>query len=148
MGEWWDNWWGCWENFKFKYPKTACSLQYFCLFLFVFLLGHVLSGMANHVYFRYPFNDTSRHPFSVTANLTINGTTETYAAEMYADNARSILCTLVGCEAAIVAIVVSLTLIAIELTASEYSPRVIDISLRNLDMWILLSIYGISIFGF
>ncbi|MBE9593201.1 MAG: DUF2254 domain-containing protein, partial [Proteobacteria bacterium] len=68
-------------------------------------------------------------------------------AEMYADNARSILCTLVGSEAAIVAIVVSLTLIAIEFTASEYSPRVIDISLKNPDMWILLSIYGVAIFS-
>jgi hypothetical protein len=66
---------------------------------------------------------------------------------MYADNARSILCTLVGSEAAIVAIVVSLTLIAIELTASEYSPRVIKISLRNPDMWILLFIYGVAIFS-
>jgi hypothetical protein len=65
---------------------------------------------------------------------------------MYADNARSILCTLVGSEAAIVAIVVSLTLIAIELTASAYSPRVIKISLRNPDMWFLLLIYGVSIF--
>jgi hypothetical protein len=66
---------------------------------------------------------------------------------MYADNARSILCTLVGSEAAIVAIVVSLTLIAIELTASVYSPRVIKIALWNPDMWLLLLIYGVAIFS-
>jgi hypothetical protein len=142
MREWWEG-----VGYK-KKQLIKCLLPYSVLALVVFLVGHVLFGMANHVYFRYPFNDTSRHPFSVTANLTINGTdnAEIYAAEMYADNARSILCTLVGSEAAIVAIVISLTLIAIELTASEYSPRVIDVSLRNLDMWILLSIYGISIF--
>ena len=130
-------------------------LQYGGLALLVGLVFHlssILSGMANVDYFRYPLNETFRHPFNATANLTINKsaemhTTETYAAEMYADNARSILCTLVGSEAAIVAIVVSLTLIAIELTASAYSPRVIKISLRNPDMWILLTIYGVAIFS-
>jgi lipid-A-disaccharide synthase-like uncharacterized protein len=146
----------CWKEFKFKHPLRACSLQYGGLALFVLLVGHILSGilsgMANVDYFRYPLSETFRHPFNLSANLTINRTpnmqgTEIYAAEMYADNARSILCTLVGSEAAIVAIVVSLTLIAIEFTASEYSPRVIDISLKNPDMWFLLGIYGVAIFS-
>lgn len=143
------------DDFKFKHPWLACSRQYGILAL-VILVGHILSsilsGMTNVDYFRYPLSETFRHPFNATANLTINRTpimqgTEIYAAEMYADNARSILCTLVGSEAAIVAIVVSLTLIAIEFTASEYSPRVIDISLKNPDMWILLLIYGVAIFS-
>ena len=61
-------------------------------------------------------------------------------------SARYMLSALVQSQAAIVAIVITLTLIAVQLTASAYSPRVIDIFKKNPDMWILLSCYGISIF--
>jgi len=63
-----------------------------------------------------------------------------------ADSARYMLSALVQSQAAIVAIVVSLTLIAVQLTASAYSPRVIRIFMKNPDMWILLLFYGVSIF--
>jgi uncharacterized membrane protein len=63
-----------------------------------------------------------------------------------ADSARYMLSALVQSQAAIVAIVITLTLIAVQLTASVYSPRVIDIFKRNPDMWILLGCYGVSIF--
>ncbi len=63
-----------------------------------------------------------------------------------AESARYMLSALVQSQAAIVAIVISLTLIAVQLTASAYSPRVIDIFKKNLDMWILLGFYGFSIF--
>jgi len=56
------------------------------------------------------------------------------------------LSALVQSQAAIVAIVVSLTLIAVQLTASAYSPRVIRIFRNNPDMWLLLGFYGFSIF--
>jgi hypothetical protein len=56
------------------------------------------------------------------------------------------LSALVQSQAAIVAIVITLTLIAVQLTASAYSPRVIDIFRKNPDMWILLGCYGVSIF--
>ncbi|MGB7000972.1 MAG: DUF2254 family protein [Halobacteriota archaeon] len=61
-------------------------------------------------------------------------------------SARYMLSALVQSQAAIVAIVITLTLIAVQLTASAYSPRVIDIFKKNPDMWILLSVYGLSIF--
>jgi len=61
-------------------------------------------------------------------------------------SARYMLSALVQSQAAIVAIVVSLTLIAVQLTASTYSPRVTRIFLKIPDMWILLFLYGISIF--
>jgi len=61
-------------------------------------------------------------------------------------SARYMLSAMVQSQAAIVAIVVSLTLIAVQLTASAYSPRVIDIFKKNPDMWILLGCYGVSIF--
>jgi hypothetical protein len=61
-------------------------------------------------------------------------------------SARYMLSALVQSQAAIVAIVITLTLIAVQLTASAYSPRVIDIFKKNPDMWLLLSCYGVSIF--
>ena len=63
-----------------------------------------------------------------------------------ADSARYMLSALVQSQAAIVAIVITLTLIAVQLTASAYSPRVVDIFKKNPDMWILLGCYGVSIF--
>jgi hypothetical protein len=61
-------------------------------------------------------------------------------------SARYLLSALVQSEAAIVAIVITLTLIAVQLTASAYSPRVVNIFRKKPDMWILLILYGISIF--
>ena len=63
-----------------------------------------------------------------------------------ADSARYMLSALVQSQAAIVAIVITLTLIAVQLTASAYSPRVIRIFRNNPDMWLLLGCYGASIF--
>lgn len=63
-----------------------------------------------------------------------------------ANSARYMLSALVQSQAAIVAIVVSLTLVAVQLTASAYSPRVVRIFLKNPDMWLLLLFYGFSIF--
>ena len=62
------------------------------------------------------------------------------------NSARYMLSALVQSQAAIVAIVITLTLIAVQLTASAYSPRVVDIFKKDPDMWILLSCYGVSIF--
>jgi hypothetical protein len=56
------------------------------------------------------------------------------------------LSALVQSQAAIVAIVITLTLIAVQLTASAYSPRVVDIFKNNPGMRILLLLYGTSVF--
>lgn len=61
-----------------------------------------------------------------------------------ADSARYMLSAMVQAQAAIVAIVITLTLIAVQLTASAYSPRVIRIFRDNPDMWLLLGFYGLS----
>jgi hypothetical protein len=63
-----------------------------------------------------------------------------------AGSARYMLSALVQSQAAIVAIVITLTLIAVQLTASAYSPRVVDVFKKNPDMWMLLGCYGVSIF--
>jgi hypothetical protein len=63
-----------------------------------------------------------------------------------AKSARYMLSALVQSQAAIIAIIITLTLIAVQLTASAYSPRVINIFRKNPDMWMLLGLYGTSIF--
>ena len=61
-------------------------------------------------------------------------------------SARYLLSALVQSLAAIIAIVVTLTLVAVQLSASAYSPRVIDIFKKDWIMWLLLVWYGLSIF--
>ncbi len=62
------------------------------------------------------------------------------------DSARYMLSALVQSEAAIVALVVTLSLVAVQLAAQSYSARVIDVFRRTPDLWILMGIYGIAIF--
>jgi len=62
------------------------------------------------------------------------------------DSARYMLSALVQSEAAIVALVVTLSLVAVQLAASSYSARVIEVFRRTPDLWILMGIYGIAIF--
>jgi len=57
------------------------------------------------------------------------------------DSARYLLSALVQCEAAIIAIVVTLSLIAIQLAATSYSPRLVDIFIRTLGFWLLVLAY-------
>lgn len=62
------------------------------------------------------------------------------------DSARYMLSALVQGEAAIVALVVTLSLVAVQLAAQSYSARVIEVFRRTPDLWILMGIYGIAIF--
>lgn len=62
-----------------------------------------------------------------------------------ADNARYLLSAMAQSQAAIIAIVITLSLVAIQLGASAYSPRVINIFKNSPDIWILLSLYVASI---
>lgn len=65
------------------------------------------------------------------------------------ENALLILTSIVQLQGAIIAIVITLTLIAIQMGASTYSPRVVDVMEKNPDMWYLLFFYLISIsYGF
>lgn len=62
------------------------------------------------------------------------------------DSARYMLSALVQSEVAIVAIVITLSLVAVQLVASSYSARVIDVFKKTPDLWILIGIYGVAIF--
>lgn len=60
-------------------------------------------------------------------------------------NAINLISTLVKGEAAIFAIVISLSLVAIQLASSSYSPRVIKIIKRDLFFWGVVVLYVLSI---
>ncbi|MCZ7401297.1 MAG: DUF2254 domain-containing protein [Candidatus Methanoperedens sp.] len=62
------------------------------------------------------------------------------------DSARYMLSALIQSEAAIVALVVTLSLVAVQLAAQSYSARVIEVFRKAPDLWILMGIYGIAIF--
>ena len=62
------------------------------------------------------------------------------------DSARYMLSALVQGEAAIVALVVTLSLVAVQLAAQSYSARVIEVFRKAPDLWILMGIYGFVIF--
>jgi hypothetical protein len=63
------------------------------------------------------------------------------------------LSALVQSEAAIMAIVIILTLVAVQLTASSYSPRIAEIFIRSLGLWIIMILYisavisGLAVLG-
>lgn len=65
------------------------------------------------------------------------------------NNALYFLSAMAQAQAAIISIVITMTLIAIQMAASAYTPRVVDVMKKNPDMWYLLIIYIIAIsYGF
>lgn len=62
-----------------------------------------------------------------------------------AANARYMLSALAQSQAAIIALVITLSLVAVQVTASAYSPHLIRLFRRNHAMWILLGLYAFSI---
>ncbi len=61
------------------------------------------------------------------------------------DSVRYILSALIQSQAAVISIVVTLTLVAVQWTASTYSPRVVEVFKRHPNMWLLLFSYIVSI---
>lgn len=57
------------------------------------------------------------------------------------NNIQSLIETIVQSQSAIIAIVITLSLVAVQLTASSYSPRVISIFKNSLSLWILIFSY-------
>jgi hypothetical protein len=61
------------------------------------------------------------------------------------ENARYFLSAMVQAQAAIVTLVITLTLIAIQMATASYTPRVVEVMKKNPDMWFLLIIYLVTI---
>lgn len=62
------------------------------------------------------------------------------------ESAKYLLSSLVGSESAILALIITMSLIAVQLAASSYSARVIDEFKRTPAFWILIGIYIFVIF--
>ena len=77
-------------------------------------------------------------PFTIFSKLNLSHTD--------VDSARYMLSALIQSEAAIIAIVVTMSLVAVQLAASSYSVRVVDIFRKKPDLWLLLLTYGFAIF--
>lgn len=60
------------------------------------------------------------------------------------NSAREILSTLVQCEATIIALAITVSLVAVQLTANSYSPRVSEIFMSDCVPWLITGIYIIS----
>lgn len=61
------------------------------------------------------------------------------------ENARYLISALIQSQAAIISIVITLTLVAIQITASQYTPRLVDTLKESPLMWLLLLFYLVSI---
>ncbi|MDD4528125.1 MAG: DUF2254 domain-containing protein [Candidatus Margulisbacteria bacterium] len=95
---------------------------YFYILAFVIILTYVLSHSCFGVYIGFPMTDP--------------------------DSAKSLISTIIQSEAAILAIVVTLSLVAVQQTASSYSIKVIEIFKNvnsNPDFYLLIGIYLTSI---
>ncbi len=111
----------------------------FYLILFIAVLS--VFGIAIFI-FKNLFSD-----FSIVSNIAYTQYNTTQLSDMgFFDNERYLLSALVQSLAAVIALVITLSLVAVQLAAQSYSARVIDVYKRNPDMWILLSIYIITIF--
>ncbi len=107
---------------------------YFCLFSFlliIFLLVFISFASIN--------------PDFAIPNGPNYNTTELRNMGFF-DNERYLISALVQSLAATIALVVSLSLIAIQFAAESHSSRIIEFYKRNPDMWILISIYIVVIF--
>jgi len=99
------------------------ALQYFFVFILVFLAGILLFGIP-------PLWGFDVVPTDI-------------------DNARYFLSAMVQAQAAIITLVITLTLIAIQMASASYTPRVVDVMKKNPDVWYLLMIYiGAMSYGF
>lgn len=109
------------KNLYRKYTKEYRFLPYILIFIFVLAFIYCISRPFFGVYIGFDATDP--------------------------DSARSLLSTLIQSEAAILAIVVTLSLVAVQQTASSYSPRVIEVfkdKNSNPDFYLLIGIYLIS----
>nr|WP_321496799.1 DUF2254 family protein [uncultured Methanolobus sp.] len=107
---------------------------YFCLFSFILIILMLILCFFGVLNIDLTPFDTSQYAAKELQDIG------------FYDNERYLLSALVQSLAATIALVITLSLVAVQLAAQSYSARVIDVYKRNPDMWILLFIYIITIF--
>ncbi len=124
-----------------KYFDKPLWVNRITYYLLIFIL--VLSGFAIVLWIFY----TLIPNFSIIDNTAFAQYNTTELRNMgFFDNERYLISALVQSLAATIALVVSLSLIAIQFAAESHSSRIIEFYKRNPDMWILISIYIVVIF--
>ncbi len=124
-----------------KYFDKPLWVNRIAYYLLIFIL--VLSGFAIVLSIFY----TLIPDFSIIDNTALAQYNTTELRNMgFFDNERYLISALVQSLAATIALVVSLSLIAIQFAAESHSSRIIEFYKRNPDMWILISIYIVVIF--
>ena len=63
----------------------------------------------------------------------------------YLSTSRALLTTLAQTQATIIAIIVSLAILAVQLSSQMYTPKVIDFVLRSKSFWLMIVLFGLSI---
>lgn len=109
------------KNLYREYTKKYRSLSYILILILIFVFTYCISRPFFGFYIGFNITDP--------------------------DSARYLLSTLIQSEAAILAIVITLSLVAVQQTASSYSPRVIEVFKdwkSNPDFYILMATYLIS----
>lgn len=124
-----------------RYLDKPLWVNRIAYYLLIFTL--VFSGFAIVLWMFY----TLIPDFSIIDNTAFAQYNTTQLREMgFFDNERYLISALVQSLAATIALVITLSLVAVQLAAQSYSARVIDVYKNNPDMWILLSIYIVVIF--
>lgn len=108
----------------------------FSIFIGIYSVITTLHAISDMLSFIFHIQNPIFNQYNAT-ELSTNG---------FYDNERYLLSALVQSLAAVIALVITLSLVAVQLTAQSHSPRVIDVYKKNPDMWILLFIYIITIF--
>ncbi|WP_370574038.1 hypothetical protein [Methanomethylovorans sp.] len=103
---------------------------FFYFFLFSFLLITFMIVLIFFAIFNSGFTTTGYSQYNTT-QLSDMG---------FFDNERYLISALVQSLAATIALVITLSLVAVQLASQSYSVRVIEVYKRNPDMWILLGI--------
>ena len=107
---------------------------YFCLFSFILIILMLILCFFGVLNIDLTPFDTSQYAAKELQDIG------------FYDNERYLLSALIQSLAATIALVITLSLVAVQLAAQSYSPRIIKIYKNNPDMWILLGIYIITIF--
>ncbi len=133
---------------ELPFNKLAIVLLNLTTFLLFNMLINVKSKIIHWLSESKPLNRLALYSSLGAAVIIIAHLAFSYFGFLHTDvdSARYMLSALVQSEAAIVALVVTLSLVAVQLAASSYSARVIEVFRRTPDLWILMGIYGIAIF--
>jgi len=96
---------------------------------------HYLSTEARKAWFIYPLT------FFITSLISASLFLKFDVVPIDANTARYVLSALIQSESAIVAVIVSLSLVAVQLTASSFSSEITGIFRNSEDLWMILTSY-------